>query len=133
MGGLTRDPETKQFSEGNAVTTFSLAVSEKFKTKAGEQRETVCYVEIKAWGRTCELCAEYLSKGRQVLVEGKLELEQWQNKEGEKRSRIVVNADKVTFLPQAQKQDGQSQPAPQQASQPADDDDMSELGDGLPF
>ena len=98
MGNLTRDPEVRYIPSGTAVCEFGLAVNEKFKNQAGDDLEQVCFVDIIVWGKQGETCGEYLSKGRQILVEGRLQLDQWKTKEGDPRSRLRVRADRVQFL-----------------------------------
>ena len=98
-GNLTRDVEVRNLPSGQAVADLSLAISERFKDKTGAQQETVCYVEVVAWGKTAENCGQYLRKGSPVLVEGRLQLDQWE-KDGQKRSKLRVRADRVHFLGQ---------------------------------
>ncbi len=98
MGRLTRDPEVKEIAPGRSVADMGLAVTEKYKDKTGEFVEKTCFVDIVAWGRQAETCGEYLKKGSPVLVEGRLQLDQWTNKEGQKRSKHCVKADRVQFL-----------------------------------
>ncbi len=98
MGNLTRDPEVRYTSSGTAVGELGLAVSESFRNKAGEMVEQTCFVDIVVWGRQAETCGEYLSKGSPALVEGRLQLDQWENQQGEKRSKLRVKADRVQFL-----------------------------------
>ena len=97
-GRLTRDPEVRHTPSNLAVADLGLAVSDSYKNKAGELVETVCFVDIVVWGRQAETCGQYLSKGSPVLVEGRLQLDQWQTQNGEKRSRLRVRADRVQFL-----------------------------------
>ena len=97
-GNLTRDPEVRYTPAGTAVTDLGLAVNDTYKTKTGEVKETTTFVDIVVWGRQAETCGEYLSKGSPVLIEGRLQLEQWQTESGEKRSRLRVHADRVQFL-----------------------------------
>ena len=98
IGNLTRDVELTFPGEGKALGQFRLAVNEGYKNKAGEKVEEVCFVDVTVWGKQAESCAEYIEKGRLVLVEGKLKLDQWTNKEGEKRSKLKVVASQVQFL-----------------------------------
>lgn len=119
VGNLTRDPEMSWTPGTNspsvAVTKFGLAVSEKYKNKAGEQIENVCFVDVVVWRRQAETCAEYLSKGSPILVEGRLQLDQWTNQQGEKRSKLRVRADRVQFLGRpksAEFRDGDIESAP---------------------
>ncbi|OGV67856.1 MAG: hypothetical protein A2498_02405 [Lentisphaerae bacterium RIFOXYC12_FULL_60_16] len=97
MGNLTRDPEIR-FKPGNtAVGDLRLAVSRKFKTTDGTDREEVCYVTVVVWGRQAETCGEYLSKGSPILVEGRLQYDEWE-KDGQKQNRLRVVAERVQFL-----------------------------------
>jgi len=105
MGNLTRDPELRTTPSGIAVSDLGLAVSEKYKNKAGELVETVCFADIVVWGRQAETCRQYLSKGAPVMVEGRLQLDQWQTDKGEKRSRMRVRAERVQFLGRRRSED----------------------------
>jgi len=98
MGNLTRNVELKYTPSGTAVSDLGMAVNESFKNKAGETVEQVCYVDVVVWGRQAETAAEYLHKGSPVFVEGRLQLDQWENQQGEKRSKLRVRADRVQFL-----------------------------------
>ena len=98
MGNLTRNPEIRYTPSGTAVADLGLAVNETFKNKAGETVEQVCFVDVVVWGRQAETASEYLHKGSPVFVEGRLQLDQWENQQGEKRSKLRVRADRVQFL-----------------------------------
>ena len=98
MGNLTRNPEIRYTPSGTAVADLGLAVNETFKNKAGETVEQVCFVDGVVWGRQAETASEYLHKGSPVFVEGRLQLDQWENQQGEKRSKLRVRADRVQFL-----------------------------------
>ena len=98
MGNLTRDPELRRTPAGLAVADIGLAVSEKYKSKAGEETESTCFVDIVAWGKQAEACAEHLAKGSAVAVEGRLQLDQWQTAAGEKRYKLKVRATSVQFI-----------------------------------
>ena len=98
MGNLTRQPELRHTHSGIAVSDLGLAVSDNYRDKSGELVERTCFADIVVWGRQAETCCEYLHKGRPVLVEGRLQLDQWQTDSGEKRSRLRVCADRVVFL-----------------------------------
>ena len=99
MGNLTRDIEIRHTSSNTAVGNFGLAVSRKYKTQSGEQREDVLFVDCDAWGRTAEVMAQYLHKGRPVFVEGRLKLDQWEDKNGGgKRSKISVVVENFQFI-----------------------------------
>lgn len=98
MGNLTRNPEIRYTPSGTAVADLGLAVNENFKNKAGETVEQTCFVDVVVWGRQAETSAEYLHKGAPVFIEGRLQLDQWENQQGEKRSKLRVRADRVQFL-----------------------------------
>ncbi|MEI6970437.1 MAG: single-stranded DNA-binding protein [bacterium] len=103
MGNLTRNPELRKTPTGLSVSDIGLAVSEKYKNKSGEVVESVCFADVVVWGKQAETCGQYLAKGSPVLVEGRLQLDQWQTDQGEKRSRLRVRADRVQFLGRSQK------------------------------
>lgn len=98
LGNLGKDPELKYTQGGSAVTTFSVATSEKYKDRNGEQREKTEWHTVVAWGKTAELCAEYLKKGSKAFVEGKLQTRSWEDKSGAKRYSTEVVALTVQFL-----------------------------------
>lgn len=99
MGNLTRDVDLRRTSGGTPVADLGLAVNERFRNKEGEQVESTCFVDIVVWQRLAEVCGEYLHKGSPVMVEGRLQLDQWKTDAGEKRSRLRVRAERVAFLP----------------------------------
>lgn len=100
MGNLTRDPELRQLpNSGTSVCKLGLAVNRRYSTRGGEDREEVCFVDIEAWGRQAETCGRYLRKGSPALVEGRLKLDTWEDREtGRNRSRLLVHAERVQFL-----------------------------------
>ena len=98
MGNLTRNPEIRYTPSGTAVADLGLAVNESFKNKAGETVERTCFVDVVVWSRQAGTAAEYLQKGSPVFVEGRLRLDQWENQNGEKRSKLRVRADRIQFL-----------------------------------
>lgn len=99
MGNLTRDPELRYIPSGTAVADLGLAINERFKDRdSGEWREKPVFVDVTVWRRQAETCADYLSKGSPVMIEGRLQLDQWENSEGQKRSKLKVLADRVQFL-----------------------------------
>lgn len=97
MGNLTRDPELRYMASGTAVASFGLAVNTAYTSPTGEKKEDVCFVRIVVWGKQAEACTQYLSKGRPVLVEGRLIYRTWE-KDGQTRSTMEVRADRVQFL-----------------------------------
>lgn len=98
MGNLTRDPELRYIPSGSAVVTLRMAINRNYKSQSGEQKEEVTYVNVVVWGKQAENCAEYLSKGSSVFVEGRLQSRQWETDDGQKRSILEVVADRVQFL-----------------------------------
>lgn len=98
MGNLTRDPELSYTTEGVPVCKFGLAVNKSFTTKQGEKKENVLFIDVTVWRKQAENCATYLKKGSNALIDGELQLDSWQSKEGEKRSKIRVVAQHVTFI-----------------------------------
>ena len=97
MGNLTRDPELRQTPNGQNVCSFSLALNRSFKGGDGEWKEATDYIDIVAWGPLGERVAQYLTKGRPCLVNGRLQSSSWE-KDGQKRSKVEVVAQDVTFL-----------------------------------
>lgn len=98
IGNLGRDPELRYTQSGQPVANFSLATSEQFTKKDGTRDERTEWHRIVAWARTAELCAQYLSKGRTVYVEGRLQTREWENREGQKQRTTEVVAQTVQFL-----------------------------------
>lgn len=98
MGNLTRDPELRYIPSGTAVANFSLAINRPYKDAGGEKKEEVSYVRVEVWGKMAEVCGEYLTKGRPVLVEGRLKSRSWETPEGQKRNSLDVVATSVQFL-----------------------------------
>lgn len=99
MGNLTRDPETRSTPSGQSVTNFSLAVNRTWKGADGSQQEAVSYIDCVAWGKPGEIIAQYLGKGRAVLVSGRLDQRSWEDKEtGGKRSKVEVIVEDFNFV-----------------------------------
>jgi single-strand DNA-binding protein len=95
IGNLGKDPEVRYTQGGQAVANFSLATNESWTDKAGQKQERTEWHRIVVWGKAAELCGEYLSKGRQVYIEGKLQTREWTNKEGQKQYSTEVVASPV--------------------------------------
>ncbi|HVS58362.1 MAG TPA: single-stranded DNA-binding protein [Candidatus Saccharimonadales bacterium] len=138
MGNLTRDPELRQTPNGQNVCSFSLALNRSYKGSDGNWQEVTDYIDIVAWGPLGERVAQYLSKGRPCLVNGRLQSRSWEQ-DGQKRSKVEVVAQDVTFLGGPGQGDGggngggssaapASKPAP--SKKPQDDDVVIEdVGD----
>ncbi|ACD82809.1 single-stranded DNA-binding protein [Candidatus Methylacidiphilum infernorum] len=101
IGNLTRDPECRYTPKGTPVGDISLAINSSFRSQDGQIKDEVCFVDVVIWGRQAETCKEYLQKGSLIFVEGRLQMEQWETKEGEKRTRMKVRADRIQFLGKA--------------------------------
>lgn len=99
VGNLTRDPQLRFLPNSTALCEFGLAVNEKYKTKSGEERENVLFVDCVAWGKQGETINQYMRKGSAILVSGKLKLETWEDKNGGgKRSKHTVSVDSFQFI-----------------------------------
>ncbi len=98
MGNLTRDPELRRTPSGIAVCDVRLAVNENFRDKNGERVEKAVYVDISVWGQQAESCERFLRKGSPVFVEGRLQYDEWESQQGEKRNKLRVVAARVQFL-----------------------------------
>lgn len=110
VGNLTADIELRRVPSGVAVADLRLAVSEKFKNKSGELVDKAVFVDVVVWDRQAENCAQYLSKGSPVLISGRLQMDEWTTKEGEKRTKLRVRAEQVQFL-SSQRRTGGAEPS----------------------
>lgn len=143
IGNLTRDPEIRQTPSGQKVADLRLAVSETWKDRAtGAQKEVSCFVDVVAWEKLADFCGQYFTKGRPMLVEGRLQMDEWETQQGEKRSKLRVRAETIRFVgPAPQKADGAPQPAapaagaprPAPQPQPPAGGDLAEDAESLPF
>jgi len=97
MGNLTRDPELRQTPNGQSVVSFSLALNRAYKDQSGDWQEATDYIDVVAWGPLAERVSQYVTKGRRVLVQGRLQSRSWEQ-DGQKRSKVEVLANDVTFL-----------------------------------
>ncbi|MEI8350465.1 MAG: single-stranded DNA-binding protein [Candidatus Omnitrophota bacterium] len=98
IGNLTRDPELRYTPQGTAVTNLGIAVNRFFKDKAGQKQQDTCFLTVVVWGQMAEVCNQYLQKGKQVCVEGRLQSRSWKDNEGKNRSTIEVRADNIQFM-----------------------------------
>jgi single-strand DNA-binding protein len=148
IGNLTRDPELRVTPKGTAVCSFGIAVNRVYRDEGGNTHEETTFVDIEAWGRQGETISKYLSKGRPVMIEGRLRFDSWESKSGEKRSKLKVVVDNFQFLGRGGGEGGSSEgegqnverhspppraetnPAPAVASSPAAEDDLE---DDVPF
>jgi single-strand DNA-binding protein len=99
MGNLTREPEIKYTPKGTAICQLGMAINRYWKDENGQDKEEVTFVEVEVWGKQAEAASKYLSKGRPVFIEGRLKLDQWDDKEsGQKRSRLKVVCERIQFI-----------------------------------
>jgi single-strand DNA-binding protein len=143
IGNLTRDPEIRYTPKGTAVADIGLAINRVLSTEEGERREEVTYVDVVLWGRLAEIADQYLKKGRPVFIEGRLQLDSWDDKQtGQKRSRLRVVAENMQLLgsrsdseaaasPAAPRRQSSAAPAPR--PQPPKDPDLDAEPDDIPF
>lgn len=126
MGRLTRDPELRRTQGGTAVTSFTMAVDRDFKSQSGEKETD--FIDVVAWRNTGEFAAKYLAKGRMAAVEGRIQVRDWQDKDGNRRKSVEVVADNVYFA------DSKRDSKPQE-SRTVDDQEFDEIEDDgdLPF
>src|SRR5256885_14820291 len=98
IGNLTRAPELRYTPSGTAVADLRMAVNRNYSTQSGEKREETCSLPVVVWGKQAESCGEYLDKGSQIFVEGRLQTRDWESKDGQKRSATEVVAERVQFM-----------------------------------
>lgn len=99
MGNLTRDPELRTTPNGTAVADLRLAVNETFRSKStNEKVEKTCFVDVAVWDQAAEVCRQYLAKGSPLLLEGRLQYDEWKNPQGETRSKLFVRADRIQLV-----------------------------------
>ena len=98
MGNLTRDPELRSTSTGSQVCGFTVAVNRSYKDSSGNQQEQVSFIDCSAWGKAGEIIAQYAKKGSGIMVSGRLDQRSWEDKEGQKRSRVEINVEDFNFI-----------------------------------
>jgi single-strand DNA-binding protein len=115
-GNLTRDPITKFLANEKCVVNFSIANGRKYKTASGEEREETLFLECTAFGKPAETIARYFTKGKPIILEGSLKMDQWDDKEtGKKRSKLSLTVDRFHFVP-----DGKKTESTQTTTQPTE-------------
>ncbi len=134
IGYLGRDPETRYTPDGTAVTTLSIATSEKWTDKTGTKQERTEWHRCIAWGKLAEICGQYLKKGGLVYVEGRLETQKWTDKEGVERYTTQIRMDQMRML-SGRPEGASRQPAPESTSSPAPSAPrkITDLEDDIPF
>ena len=157
IGNLTRDPEIKYTPKGTAIADIGLAVNRNYTTESGEKREEVTFIDVTLWGRVAEIVGEYCKKGRPLFVEGRLQLDSWDDKAtGQKRSKLKVVGENIQLLGSREggggggehgegRSEGRSENRPQQQSRsapsrpatppqrPPADPDLDAAEDDIPF
>ena len=130
MGNLTRDPELRYTPKGTAVAKLGLAVNRVWRDAEGQQQDETTFVDVDAFGKQAETLGQYMQKGRPILIEGRLKLDQWEDKNtGQRRSKLGVILEKFTFVGGAGGQAGGGGGAPQSPS-PAPTSDVPPFEDG---
>jgi single-strand DNA-binding protein len=142
-GNLTRDPDLRYTPKGVAIAKLGLAINRSWKTETGEPKEEVTFVDVDAFGKQAETIGQYLKKGRPILIEGRLRLDQWDDKQtGQKRSRLGVVLESFQFLDSGNRGEGggdapraprPSAPPPAAAPEPASGDTAQPEEDDVPF
>ena len=144
IGNLTRDPEVRYTPKGTAVTEIGLAVNRIYSGEDGEKKEETTFVDVTLWARQAEIAGQYLKKGRPVFIEGRLQLDTWDDKQtGQKRSRLRVVAENLQLLGSRQEGEGSgtSSPPPRRGPSPSApparpeprDPDLDAEPDDIPF
>jgi single-strand DNA-binding protein len=129
VGNLTRDPQLSYLPSQTPVCEFGMAINRRWRGANGEPREETCFIDCRCYGKQAETFNQYMSKGQPVLVEGRLQLDTWEDKEGQKRSKHRVAVDRFQFLsaPGARREGAaprqQQRPAPQAPAPPAADEE----------
>ncbi|GAG70798.1 unnamed protein product [marine sediment metagenome] len=131
VGNLGIDPEVRHTKREQAVASFSLATSEKWTNKDGGKEEKTEWHRIVAWGKLGEICGEYLSKGKQVYIEGRLQTREWEDKEGNKRQTTEIVANNMTMLGQVGGEHSSSSNSASSGSQTGGGDEFED--DDIPF
>ena len=117
IGNLTRDPELRVTANGNSICKLGLAVNRTYMTKEGERREETTFIDIDAFGKQAEVISKYMRKGRALMIEGRLKLDQWEY-EGQKRSKLCVVLENFQFLGGRDDSDSNSGDGYEQSSPP---------------
>ena len=132
IGNLTRPPELRYTPSGTAVADLRLAVNRNYTTQSGERREEACFLTVIVWGKQAESCGEYLDKGSEVFVEGRLQVRDWEGKDGQKRTATEVVAERVQFMSRT-KGGASRAPAAVGAPQSFQDEAPAATDDDVPF
>lgn len=113
-GRLTRKPELRKTPNGMSVTDLLVALNREFYTLSGEKQQEVCFVDVVVWGKQADLCVRFLDCSSPVLVEGRLQLDVWYSREGEKRCKLRIAAERVQFIERTKQNEGMDAAPPQE-------------------
>jgi len=132
VGNLGRDPELRYTPQGTPVCSFTMATNEKRKDRAGEMQDVTTWFRVTLWGRQAETASQYLTKGRPVYIEGRLRLDEYTDREGNKRQSLEVNATDLHFIGGSRSDEGSGAPKPAATTEqrPAESDPSD---DDIPF
>lgn len=140
IGNLTRDPELRKTASGQSVTSFSLATNRVYTDSTGQKKEQADYHNIVAWGRLAEICAQYLTKGKKVYVDGRIQTREWEGQDGQKRYRTEIVAENMIMLDRGgagvggqRPTSGESEEAPIMANEPSQTPDDEIKLEDIPF
>ena len=128
MGNLTRDPQLSYLPSQTAIVEFGLATNRKWKGNDGQEKEEVCFIDCRMYGKRAEIISKYCTKGNPLLIEGHLVFDQWDAQDGSKRSKHRINVDSFTFMDHAQRNVTQTQSSSQTEPEPEPIDE-----DSIPF
>jgi len=140
LGNLTRDPEIRVTGNNLTICKLGIAVSRNFTTRDGEKREETTFVDVDAFGKQAEVIGKYMSKGRPILVEGRLQLDTWETQNGEKRSKLKVVCENFQFIGGRSDESGSggdyessSPPSRSRPSSPSSSSAGDDVDEDLPF
>ena len=133
IGNLTRPPELRYTPSGTAVADLRLAVNNDYTTQSGERRQEASFLTVIVWGKQAESCSEYLDKGSEIFVEGRLQVRDWEGKDGQKRTSTEVVAQRVQFMSRTKGSGGGRAPAAVPAAEPFAEETAAAAEDDVPF
>lgn len=133
-GNLTRDPQTRFLADQRAVANFGLACNRRYKVD-GEMREQVTFVDCDCWGRTAETISKHFHKGKPIIVEGRLDMDSWEDRDGGRRTKLKITVERFHFVPDGRRGDNDERrpaPAPEPDQPPMSHDSLPPVGDDDP-
>ncbi len=136
IGNITRDPELRYTPKGTPVATFGIAVNRVLRSETGETRQETTFVDLEAWAQLAERVAKFVKKGSPLLVEGRLRLDQWDDrKTGQKRSKLLVVCENFRFIgpPREAEPAEEVEPAVTGSTEPAEPESLPPTDDDVPF